>query len=151
MDTTDNLDTIDVELDEFFKKKQRSRCKDEFLDTLTKEALDEYTVPEINLNSYVYASGPNAYEVIYCFPLYGVNLEGIYCTCRLWELSGIPCVHSQTYVEDVPFESQYVPESQPIPSGVDGVYETREEEDDDEDEVDETQEDDDEEDRVDDT
>lgn len=50
METVDDFDTIDVELDEFFKHKQRSRCKDEFLNTLTDEALDECTIPEINLN-----------------------------------------------------------------------------------------------------
>ncbi|CAH1436764.1 unnamed protein product [Lactuca virosa] len=52
METVDDLDTIDVELDEFFKHKQRSRCKDEFLNTLTDEALDECTIPEINLNDF---------------------------------------------------------------------------------------------------
>nr|KAJ0219739.1 hypothetical protein LSAT_V11C200065280 [Lactuca sativa] len=52
METVDDFDTIDVELDEFFKHKQRSRCKDEFLNTLTDEALDECTVPEINLNDF---------------------------------------------------------------------------------------------------
>ncbi|CAI9268098.1 unnamed protein product [Lactuca saligna] len=49
METVDDFDTIGVELDEFFKHKQRSRCKDEFLNTLTDEALDECTIPEINL------------------------------------------------------------------------------------------------------
>ncbi|CAI9290433.1 unnamed protein product [Lactuca saligna] len=52
METVDDFDTIDVELDEFFKHKQRSRCKDEFLNTLTDEALDECTIPEINLNDF---------------------------------------------------------------------------------------------------
>ncbi|CAI9273444.1 unnamed protein product [Lactuca saligna] len=52
METVNDLDTIDVELDEFFKKKQRSRCEDELLNTLTKEALDECTIPEINLHDF---------------------------------------------------------------------------------------------------
>ncbi|CAI9289712.1 unnamed protein product [Lactuca saligna] len=52
METVDDFDTIDVELDEFFKHKQRSRCKDEFLNTLTDEALDECTIPEIKLNDF---------------------------------------------------------------------------------------------------
>ncbi|CAI9286797.1 unnamed protein product [Lactuca saligna] len=52
METVDDFDTIDVELDEFFKHKQRSRCKDEFLNTLTDVALDECTIPEINLNDF---------------------------------------------------------------------------------------------------
>nr|KAJ0209776.1 hypothetical protein LSAT_V11C400211240 [Lactuca sativa] len=52
METVDDFDTIDVELDEFFKHKQRSRCKDEFLNTLIDEAIDECTIPEINLNDF---------------------------------------------------------------------------------------------------
>nr|KAJ0186424.1 hypothetical protein LSAT_V11C900464390 [Lactuca sativa] len=40
METVDDLETIDVEL----MKKQRSRCKDEFLNTLTEKALDECTI-----------------------------------------------------------------------------------------------------------
>ncbi|CAI9289304.1 unnamed protein product [Lactuca saligna] len=52
METVHDFDTIDVKLDEFFKHKQRSRCKDEFLNTLTDEALDECTIPEINLNDF---------------------------------------------------------------------------------------------------
>ncbi|CAI9261589.1 unnamed protein product [Lactuca saligna] len=52
METVDDFDTIDVELDEFFKHKERSRCKDEFLNTLTDESLDECTIPEINLNDF---------------------------------------------------------------------------------------------------
>nr|KAJ0215729.1 hypothetical protein LSAT_V11C300137200 [Lactuca sativa] len=52
METVDDFDTIDVKLDEFFKYKQRSRCKDEFLNTLTDEALDECTIHEINLNDF---------------------------------------------------------------------------------------------------
>nr|KAJ0219374.1 hypothetical protein LSAT_V11C300103230 [Lactuca sativa] len=48
METVDDFDTIDVELDEFFKHKQRN----EFLNTLTDEALDECTIPEINLNDF---------------------------------------------------------------------------------------------------
>ncbi|CAH1423016.1 unnamed protein product [Lactuca virosa] len=260
METVDDFDTIDVELDEFFKHKQRSRCKDEFLNTLTDEALDECTIPEINLNDfegmsedeapqekqsdsegddedklqfqysthdpkvkwnnmkpvlgeryesphklkfcltnysisrgypirfkkcdsvrlvavcasdpekfecpfvvraswmstersfqikkmveqhtcvrnfrsanlmdptwiarqflkemirkpnlkckemqaiiqsrswYVHPSGLNAFEVRNGFHSYGVNLEGMYCTCRLWELSGMPCVHAQATI-----------------------------------------------------
>ncbi|CAI9274461.1 unnamed protein product [Lactuca saligna] len=52
METVDDFDTIDVELDEFFKHKEKSRCKDEFLNSLTDESLDEYTIPEINLNDF---------------------------------------------------------------------------------------------------
>ncbi|CAH1412424.1 unnamed protein product [Lactuca virosa] len=52
METVDDLDTIDVELDEFFKQKQRSQCKDEFLNTLTDVAVDECTIPKINLNDF---------------------------------------------------------------------------------------------------
>ncbi|CAI9287909.1 unnamed protein product [Lactuca saligna] len=52
METVDDFNTINVELDEFFKHKKRSRCKDEFLNTLTDEALDECTIPEINLNDF---------------------------------------------------------------------------------------------------
>nr|KAJ0224490.1 hypothetical protein LSAT_V11C100002960 [Lactuca sativa] len=40
METVDELNTIDGELDEFFKKKQRN----EFLNTLTDKALDECTI-----------------------------------------------------------------------------------------------------------
>ena len=29
---------------------------------------------------------------------YGLCLEGHYCTCRLWDLSGIPCVHAQAAI-----------------------------------------------------
>ncbi|CAH1445459.1 unnamed protein product [Lactuca virosa] len=47
---------------------------------------------------YVHPSGLNAYEVRNGFHSYGVNLEGMYCTCRLWELFGIPCVHAQATI-----------------------------------------------------
>ncbi|CAI9303766.1 unnamed protein product [Lactuca saligna] len=40
MDDIHDFDTIDVELDAYFKKKQASRCKDEFLNILCKE--DDY-------------------------------------------------------------------------------------------------------------
>ncbi|XP_052620937.1 uncharacterized protein LOC128126840 [Lactuca sativa] len=47
---------------------------------------------------YVHPSGLNAFEVRNGFHSYGVSLEGMYCTCRLWELSGIPCVHAQATI-----------------------------------------------------
>ncbi|CAI9261620.1 unnamed protein product [Lactuca saligna] len=41
-----------MELDELFKHKQRGQCKDDFINTLTDEALDKCTIPEINLNDF---------------------------------------------------------------------------------------------------
>nr|KAJ0206412.1 hypothetical protein LSAT_V11C500268670 [Lactuca sativa] len=42
MDDIHDFDTIDVELDAYFKKKQASRCKDERLNILCEE--DDYEV-----------------------------------------------------------------------------------------------------------
>nr|KAJ0198726.1 hypothetical protein LSAT_V11C600327810 [Lactuca sativa] len=43
-------------------------------------------------------SGVNEYEVRNGFQNYGVNLKEKICACRLWELSGIPCVHAQVAI-----------------------------------------------------
>ncbi|CAH1441997.1 unnamed protein product [Lactuca virosa] len=155
-----DFDTIDVELDAYFKKKQASRCKDEFLNILceeddyeavddaqtenhaqtendaqtrndsqtgiTKEESDEdylersneedsdeefeYSThnPNVKWNKmrptlgerswYAVPSGVNEYEVRNGFQNYGVNLKEKMCACRLWELSGIPCVHAQVAI-----------------------------------------------------
>ncbi|CAH1417490.1 unnamed protein product [Lactuca virosa] len=99
MNTVDDLDTIDMELDELFKHKQRSRCKDEFLNTLIYEALDKCKFQKgLQWSWYAHPSGLNAYKVRNGFHSYGVNLEGMYYTCRLWELSGISCVHAQATI-----------------------------------------------------
>nr|KAJ0216046.1 hypothetical protein LSAT_V11C300137180 [Lactuca sativa] len=47
---------------------------------------------------YVHPNGLNAFEVRNGFHSYGVNLKGKYCTCRLWELSRIPCVYAQATI-----------------------------------------------------
>ncbi|CAI9299531.1 unnamed protein product [Lactuca saligna] len=43
-------------------------------------------------------SGVNEYDVRNGFQNYGVNLKEKICACRLWELSGIPCVHAQVAI-----------------------------------------------------
>ncbi|KAI3720870.1 hypothetical protein L2E82_31868 [Cichorium intybus] len=56
---------------------------------------------------YVHPSGLSAYEVRDGFESYGVDLQGNFCTCRLWEVSGIPCVHAQAailYTQQDPVE-----------------------------------------------
>ncbi|CAH1430558.1 unnamed protein product [Lactuca virosa] len=148
MDDIHDFDTIDVDLDAYFKKKQASRCKDEFLNILceeddyeavddaetgndaqtgiTKEESDEdylegsneessdeefeYSThnPKVKWNKmrpmlgerswHAVPSGVNEYEVRNGFQNYGVNLKEKTCACRLWELSGIPCVHAQVAI-----------------------------------------------------
>ncbi|KAL4592185.1 hypothetical protein LXL04_005172 [Taraxacum kok-saghyz] len=46
----------------------------------------------------VVTSGVNTYEIRNGFHSYGVNLVEQSCSCRLWELSGIPCVHAQVAI-----------------------------------------------------
>ena len=43
-------------------------------------------------------SGVDAYEVRNGFNSFEVDLGGQYCTCRLWEVAGIPCVHAQACI-----------------------------------------------------
>lgn len=42
----------------------------------------------------VYVSGYKEFEVRKLNEGYGVNLETHKCTCRLWDLTGIPCIHA---------------------------------------------------------
>ncbi|PWA41822.1 hypothetical protein CTI12_AA426570 [Artemisia annua] len=42
----------------------------------------------------VYVSGYKEFEVMKLNEGYGVNLETHKCTCRLWDLTGIPCIHA---------------------------------------------------------
>ncbi|GJX47086.1 60S ribosomal protein L34 [Tanacetum coccineum] len=42
----------------------------------------------------VYPSGNNVFEVRKGDDSYGVNIENRTCTCKCWDLSGVPCVHS---------------------------------------------------------
>ncbi|CAH1417771.1 unnamed protein product [Lactuca virosa] len=47
---------------------------------------------------YEVRSGVNSYEIRNGFQSYGVDLEHHYCSCRLWEIAGIPCVHTQVAI-----------------------------------------------------
>nr|KAJ0213277.1 hypothetical protein LSAT_V11C400223860 [Lactuca sativa] len=47
---------------------------------------------------YVVPSGVNSYEIRNGFQSYGVDLEHHYCSCRLWDIAGIPCVHAQVAI-----------------------------------------------------
>ncbi|KAL4583549.1 hypothetical protein LXL04_008127 [Taraxacum kok-saghyz] len=42
----------------------------------------------------IYSSGGGVFETRSAHACYRVDLGGWYCTCRLWELSGVPCVHA---------------------------------------------------------
>ncbi|KAL4564998.1 hypothetical protein LXL04_029079 [Taraxacum kok-saghyz] len=42
----------------------------------------------------VYSSGGGVFETRSAHASYCVDLGSWYCTCRLWELSGVPCVHA---------------------------------------------------------
>nr|KAJ0193023.1 hypothetical protein LSAT_V11C800447380 [Lactuca sativa] len=53
--------------------------------------LEEIRLYIMERSWYVHPSGLNAYKVRNGFHSYGVNLKGMYCTCKLWELSGIFC------------------------------------------------------------
>ena len=46
MDSVDDLETIDVELDEFFTTKPTTRSVDEFVNNLSEEALEDCNIPE---------------------------------------------------------------------------------------------------------
>ncbi|CAI9273834.1 unnamed protein product [Lactuca saligna] len=47
---------------------------------------------------YAVPSGVNSYEIRNGFQSYGVDLEHHYCSCRLWDIAGIPCVHAQVAI-----------------------------------------------------
>nr|KAJ0218982.1 hypothetical protein LSAT_V11C300149490 [Lactuca sativa] len=47
---------------------------------------------------YVHPSGVTAFEVRNGFYSYCVNLQEYSCTCNLWAVSGIPCVHAQATI-----------------------------------------------------
>nr|GEZ40480.1 60S ribosomal protein L34 [Tanacetum cinerariifolium] len=42
----------------------------------------------------VYPCGDNVFEVRKGDDAYGVNIDNRTCACKLWDLSGVPCVHS---------------------------------------------------------
>nr|KAJ0198923.1 hypothetical protein LSAT_V11C600306500 [Lactuca sativa] len=46
----------------------------------------------------VIATGGSVFETRYGYTAYKVDLEQHYCTCRLWEISGIPCVRGQAAI-----------------------------------------------------
>ncbi|CAI9296245.1 unnamed protein product [Lactuca saligna] len=46
----------------------------------------------------VHPSGKNEFEVRNGLESYGVNIEKRSCACRLWDVSGIPCVHAQASI-----------------------------------------------------
>ncbi|CAH1419653.1 unnamed protein product [Lactuca virosa] len=50
METTEDFDTIDVELDELFIKKQTPRCKDGFLNTFCEEGLEDCSIPDVEID-----------------------------------------------------------------------------------------------------
>ena len=41
------------------------------------------------------------FDTRYTYAAYKVDLEHRYCTCRLWEISGVPCVHAQAAINFV--------------------------------------------------
>lgn len=43
-------------------------------------------------------SGPTKFEARNGYDSYAVDLKARICTCRLWEISGIPCVHAQAAI-----------------------------------------------------
>ncbi|KAL4589598.1 hypothetical protein LXL04_002506 [Taraxacum kok-saghyz] len=47
----------------------------------------------------VVPSGGDVFETRYAFNGYKVDLSAHTCTCNLWMLSGIPCVHAQAAIE----------------------------------------------------
>ncbi|CAI9299450.1 unnamed protein product [Lactuca saligna] len=47
---------------------------------------------------YVHPSRVTAFEVRNGFYSYGVDLQEYTCTCNLWAISGIPCVHAQAAI-----------------------------------------------------
>ncbi|CAH1451872.1 unnamed protein product [Lactuca virosa] len=47
---------------------------------------------------YAVPSGVNSYEIRNGFQSYGVDLEHHYCSYRLWDIAGIPCVHAQVAI-----------------------------------------------------
>nr|KAJ0200401.1 hypothetical protein LSAT_V11C600299080 [Lactuca sativa] len=47
---------------------------------------------------YAVPSGVNSYEIRNGFQSYGVDLEHHYCSCRLWEIERIPCVHAHVAI-----------------------------------------------------
>ncbi|CAH1417092.1 unnamed protein product [Lactuca virosa] len=46
----------------------------------------------------VIATGGSVFETRYEYAAYKVDLEHHYCTCKVWEISGIPCVHGQATI-----------------------------------------------------
>ncbi|CAI9274897.1 unnamed protein product [Lactuca saligna] len=50
MDTIEDFDIIDVELDELFLKKQMPRCKNEFLNTLCEECIEDCSILDIQVD-----------------------------------------------------------------------------------------------------
>ena len=46
----------------------------------------------------MHPSGVTTFEVKNGMQSYGVNLDTRICTCRMWEVSGIPCVHAQSAI-----------------------------------------------------
>ncbi|KAL4572632.1 hypothetical protein LXL04_019412 [Taraxacum kok-saghyz] len=49
----------------------------------------------------VIPSRGTVFETRYAYAAYKVDLEHRYCTCRLWEISGVPCVHAQAAINFV--------------------------------------------------
>ncbi|KAL4587600.1 hypothetical protein LXL04_000472 [Taraxacum kok-saghyz] len=49
-------------------------------------------------NWLVHPSGAGMFEVRNGFQSYGVDLQQRNCACRLWSISGIPCVHAQAAI-----------------------------------------------------
>ncbi|CAH1431552.1 unnamed protein product [Lactuca virosa] len=50
METVEDFETIDVELDELFIKKQTPRFKDEFLNTFCEEGLEDCSIPDVQID-----------------------------------------------------------------------------------------------------
>ena len=43
-------------------------------------------------------NGENEYQVTGPTGQFVVNMRGMTCTCRLWQISGIPCVHATSCI-----------------------------------------------------
>nr|KAJ0218511.1 hypothetical protein LSAT_V11C300127550 [Lactuca sativa] len=77
--------------DHLMAREPTSWCRAYFSTSLACEAVEN----GIAKSCYVVPSGVNEYEVRNGFQNYGVEFKEKSCACRLWELSGLPCVHAQ--------------------------------------------------------
>ncbi|GKE46258.1 agenet domain-containing protein [Tanacetum coccineum] len=64
-------------------------------DTITPSIRKQLEILKVKQRDWlVYASGFQELKVRICDESYGVDLTNKVCGCRMWELSGVPCVHA---------------------------------------------------------